>query len=85
MSEPTIHGGEVVTVAHIAALSEAEREALGWLCLGDHPGEWPGPARELARRGYLDGDDVENYTVPIAVHYAWCRWCSAQPDPEAHP
>jgi hypothetical protein len=19
---------------------------------------------------------VEDYTMPIAVHYAWCKWCS---------
>ena len=72
----------------IRKLTPLQQEALSRICCGDDSCLNLNTAKALAAKGLIDyglvseGGGLSLYraeVASIAVHYAWCVWCSEQP------
>lgn len=83
-----------VPVLDMDALTEAQRNVLGLIAIGQDGGHNPRTLAVLERLGLIVGHDgqvstplgpmqVRRWDVPVAVHIQWCEWCSTQVDEEA--
>jgi hypothetical protein len=71
--------------------SRVQIEAFERIATGDDGGHAPRTLAALEKRGLITlhetlvpGDvpvRVKIPVVPLPVHYAWCAWCTEQPDP----
>lgn len=80
----------IVTVQDIERLTERQRDVLGLVCINQDTGHHPATLAALERRGLIVGRFqtlgagtslevvVQRWSVPLAVHVAWCAWCSEQ-------
>jgi hypothetical protein len=80
---------QVVTVRDIAALTERQRDVLGFIAINEDAGHHPATLRALVRKGLIEEREqrlpgpglpvyVKRYMTPTAAHVAWCAWCSEQ-------
>jgi hypothetical protein len=78
---------DVVTAEDIARLTPAQRHTLGIICVNQQPHGRQRSAEALVARGLVEKAEVVlpgRFPVriwvyrpaSIAVHMAWCEWCS---------
>jgi hypothetical protein len=76
-----------ITVDDIAKLPKRQRDVLAQVCVNNDAGHHPATLEALERKGFLRsyGETlggrfpvrIKRYAVAsIAVHMAWCQWCS---------
>lgn len=75
----------------IRKLTPRQQDALSRICCGDDSCLNPQTAKALAAKGLIDYGTVDQggglrlyraEVASVAVHYAWCVWCSEQPTEE---
>lgn len=72
--------------ALISGLTKRQRDVLGQIAMSCDSGHHPRVLAALLRQGLIEeGEEVlpgrlpvtvKRYRTPIAVHIAWCEWCS---------
>jgi hypothetical protein len=78
---------DVVSVEDIGRLTPAQRHTLGIICIGRQPHGRQRSAESLVARGLVEKGEVVlpgrfpvtiwvYQPASIAVHMAWCEWCS---------
>lgn len=81
-----------MTTLDMDALTERQRDALGWIAIGQDRGHHPKVLAALEAKGLIVGHrqtltgippvEVVRWEVPVAVHMQWAEWCSQQADKE---